>query len=107
LPDTLYKVLQYGALSSVGLLPEDIHAKLREDLAMGRIAKLPVNTAPNQFICSPLGLVSKKDGSLRRIHGLSYPRHSSVNSHIDPGFATLSYTRIDDILREAGRHCYP
>ena len=123
LPNTLYKVLQYGALvgyvgpaqrilsknhSSVSLLPKDINAKLREDLALGRIAKLPVDTAPNLFICSPLGLVPKKDGSLRRIHDLSYPRQSSVNAHIDPEFATLSYTRIEDILRdviEAGRHC--
>jgi hypothetical protein len=102
LPDTLYKVLQYFNGALVGydgpaqrILSKNLsvgswrtYLRLLAGLAMRRIAKLPVDTAPTT---RGLG-----DGSFRGIHDLSYPQHSSVNAHIDPDFATLNCTRIED-----------
>jgi hypothetical protein len=118
----LVDILDYGTLlgyegpdqqilspnhATVNISPNDIESKLQLDLAMNRIVKVSVNPS-ERFMSSPLGLVSKHDGSLRRIHDLSYPHRSSVNTYIDPSYAALKYTAIEHILDDivkAGRHC--
>jgi hypothetical protein len=123
LQTVLTSILRFGALigyegppqkiisknhSTVDLAPGEISAKLKADLASHRIAIFPSPHTCSQFISSPLGLVPKHDGGLRRIHDLSYPLQHSVNAHINPTYGSLKYTKIDDILKKvirAGRNC--
>jgi len=83
--------------------PRPIQVKLEEDLQRGRV--LPAQ--PNfPFISSPLGLVPKHDGGLRRIHHLSHPKQHSVNNHIPHNYASIQYIRVDkvfDLVIQAGR----
>jgi hypothetical protein len=48
--------------------PSVIKQKLFDDLALGRVTSVHPVTP---YICSPLGLVPKHNGGLRRIHLLS------------------------------------
>ena len=71
--------------------------KIATDLTIGRIAIRP----PEAICCSPLGLIPKSDGTLRRIHNLSSskPRRGlSVNAAIPEAYSTLTYSTVDDIL---------
>lgn len=99
---TLYKVLQYGALVGYDGPARRILSKnhsvgsfrtyllLLADLSMRRIAKLPVDTAPNQFIWSPgLG-----DGSLRDPWPLL-----QLSAHTDSDAATLRCRRYRVFLK--------
>ena len=122
LPETLINILDYGALlgyegpdqrivsrnhSTVNISPDDIKSKLEVDIAQSRIVIALLNPS-DRFISSPLGLVPKNDGGFRRIHDLSYPLQSSVNTHIDKSYGALHYTHIEHILDDivkAGRHC--
>ena len=119
LPLTLSKILEFGALvgydgpnslllsknhTSVNLSTKVFASKIESDLITQRIS---VTRPTKPFICSPLGLVPKKDGGFRRIHDLSFPRRLSVNDHIEDDFSTLQYVRIEEILQQvltAGRH---
>ena len=97
LPTALIGILESGALigyegppqniisknhTTVSLAPSEITAKLQAGLAANRIAIFHSQHSSSQFISSPLGLVPKHDGGLRRIHDLSYPLGRSVNAHI-------------------------
>lgn len=122
LPSILINILEFGALTgyegpsqsifsknhaSVTLAPDEIRTKIFADLLARRIAYVNVGDT-NHLICSPLGLVPKKSGGLRRIHDLSHPPHRSVNAHIDKTYGTLKYAQIDHILEKvvtAGRNC--
>lgn len=76
---------------------------LDKDLALGRVS--PCEAYP-PFICSPQGLVPKKDGGFRRIHHLSHPVGLSVNDGIPKDWSSLEYAalqRMFDVVREAGR----
>lgn len=54
---------------------------------------------PN-FVCSPLGLVPKKEqGKYRVIHDLSRPKLCSVNSYIPHCYATVKYETFDQVVR--------
>lgn len=93
--------------SSVNIAPDDITAKISADLSTHRIAPVTISDI-NHLICSPLGLVPKRDGGLRRIHDLSHPPHRSVNTYIDKSYGTLKYAQIEHILEKisaAGRNC--
>lgn len=82
-----------------------IDKKLAEDLHTKRVEEIINPTLP--FISSPLILVPKHDGGLRRIHHLSYPRGSSVNDYIADEASSLSYTSLQQIFEKvltAGRH---
>ena len=71
-------------------------------LAQWRYYEVQYTTPFN--ICSPLGLVPMMGASA----GYMISSHTPGIHHIDPVFATLSYLRIEDILRdiiEASRHC--
>jgi hypothetical protein len=119
LGNTLSSILTYGAcigyegpkqhvlsknLSSASLDPATIQNQLDADLADGRITQVQPTT---NFISSPLGLVPKHDGGLRRIHHLSHPEGTSVNDHIPARYAAISYTRLREVLEavaRSGRH---
>ena len=101
-PETL---LLSKNLPSATLDPDTITAKLRGDLQLGRVIRVEP-TFP--YISSPLGLVPKHDGGLRRIHHLSYPRTRSVNCFIPEASSTLQYASFQDILDmviQAGQGC--
>ena len=92
-------------LSSAALDPEALTEKLQDDLRLRRVIKTPAS-AP--YICSPLGLVPKHDGGLRRIHHLSHPAKLSVNDNIPQEAAQLKYTSLNEIYQlvvDAGRGC--
>ena len=77
--------------------PGVITAKITADLPLGQIAIC----SPEAIVCSPLGLVPKPDGTLRRIHNLSSPkpgRGLSVNAAIPEAYSTFAYSTIDNIL---------
>lgn len=118
LPSQLILILRFGALlgyqgppanitshnlSSALLDSTVIQEKLEQDLILGRV--IPA-TQSSPFISSPLGLVPKPNGGLRRIHHLSYPRGSSVNDFIPKEAANLKYATLANVLariRRAGR----
>lgn len=66
-------------LPSALIEPSVIDHKLAQDLSMGRVIEITDPISP--FISSPLGLVPKHDGSLRRIY-----YHTPVG---DPSMTTL------------------
>lgn len=83
--------------------PSVLQAGLDKDLSLGRVSPCQP-TKP--FICSPQGLVPKKDGGFRRIHHLSHPAGLSVNDGIPKEWASLEYAalnRMFDMVRKAGR----
>ncbi len=85
--------------------PSIIDNKLAEDIQLRRVVSVPTPIAP--FISSPLGLVSKHDGGIRRIYHLSHPKEKSVNDHIPDGARELRYTRFHevlDLILKAGRY---
>ena len=54
---------------------------------------------PFDCMCSPLGLVPKKEeGSFRLIHDLSFPKGDSVNSFIPPIFSSVFYLNIETVI---------
>ena len=76
----------------------DVSKAIRTEVSRGHTAG-PFNTPPlDDFHCSPLGAVPKKDGSARIILDLSSPRGSSVNEGIDNHTFTVKYCSIDDAL---------
>ena len=122
LPKILAKILEYSALlgyngpehrylvsknhSTAYISPNAIDSKLQSDLACNRVLKF--EHPGERLTSSPLGLVPKKDRGFRRIHDLSYPRKSFINSFIDESYPAIHYPSIEDILHKivkAGRHC--
>jgi hypothetical protein len=94
--------------STVALDPAGVTRQVDSDLSLGRIAVVdPIFP----FISSPLGLVPKPNGTFRRIHDLTYPKHSkhSPNAGIIVGASSIEYIQFDDItemILEAGKGCY-
>ncbi|KAJ1103598.1 hypothetical protein NDU88_001019 [Pleurodeles waltl] len=81
--------------------------KLEKERALGRLAG-PFRCPPlSGFVCSPLGVVPKKEpGQFRLIHNLSAPQGSSVNDAIDPQLCSVRYASVDnavDKVRALGR----
>ena len=52
-----------------------------------------------QFVCSPLGLVSKHDDDWRRIHDLFFSYGCSVNDDISQAWGALEYTIFDEAVK--------
>ena len=67
----------------------------------------PFSSSPFQnFHCSPLNAVPKKDGSTRIILDLSSPSGSLVNEGIPSEFFSIKYSFFNDavsMVREVGR----
>ena len=92
-------------LPSVLIQPDVIDNKMTSDLASGKIIQIDPPT--KHSISFPLGLIPKHDGSLRKIHHLSYPSGSSVNDYITQKSSTLSYSSLHNVFAKiikAGRH---
>ncbi|KAJ1152220.1 hypothetical protein NDU88_004997 [Pleurodeles waltl] len=73
--------------------------KIEKERALGRLAG-PFKRPPLAgFVCSPLGVVPKKEpGQFRLIHNLSAPRGSSVNDAIDPQLYSVRYASVDNAI---------
>ena len=90
--------------------PNEVSAKLIQEVKAGRIAD-PFDTLPFKNFCvSPLGVVPKKiPGEFRLTHHLSFPRGASVNDGISSEHSTVSYCRVDDaiaLIKSLGRGCF-
>jgi hypothetical protein len=87
-------------LVSAQAQPSRIDEYITGELAANRV-RGPFNKPPfDEFQCSPLGLVPKKDpGKLRVIHHLSYPEGGSVNDHIPPENTQAAYQSVDDAIQ--------
>lgn len=73
---------------------------------LGRVAG-PFESPPfEDFICSPLGIIPKKDpGEFWLIHNLSAPKRQSVNEAIDGSFCSVKNASLDHaitMLQELG-----
>lgn len=84
-----------------------LQEKINNEVRCGRAAG-PFKNAPfNNFQCSPLGLVPKKqEGEFRVIHHLSYPEGQSINDGIPQDICSVQYQTIDDatnLLKQLGR----
>lgn len=79
--------------------PSALAEIIQEELKTKRIAG-PFDTPPFfPFVCSPLGLVPKREhGKFRMIHDLSFPKTSSVNDCIDPIDAAVTYETLDNVI---------
>lgn len=71
---------------------------INKEVSLGRVAGPFFKSPFTNLRLSPVGLVSKKDGSFRLIHHLSYPQGSSVNDFIDQSFSSVKY-RIHHLMR--------
>jgi len=90
--------------------PQIVVSKLNEEREAGRIVG-PFSIPPFQnFCCSPLGIVPKKDPSkFRLIHHLSYPPGSSVNDCIPEVCSSVHYASINDaisVIKRKGAGCF-
>lgn len=87
-----------SALKSPGVIDQ----KLEDDLAVTEVEPTFF------FISSLLGLVSKSNGSLRKIHHLSHFPSQSVNDNISVEVSELRYAKFSEIFNlviHAGRNC--
>ena len=86
-------------LKSALEMPELVTAHIQKELDAGRLAG-PFSEPPfENFQCSPIGLVEKKEkGKYRMIHHLSFPDGSSVNDQIADEWSTVQYATICDAI---------
>ena len=85
-------------------MKEYVNKKIQMELELGRIAG-PFNSPPfDPMVCSPIGLIPKKEeGQFRMIHDLSFPKGASVNDFVPREFATVKFESFDvfvDLLLE-------
>ena len=97
-------------LKSALQLSQAVRSKLLKELEANRIRR-PLPRPPFwEFICSPLGIVSKKVPSKFRLtEHLSYPCGSSVNNYIRERTSSICYTSISDaimVLKQLGAGCF-
>lgn len=68
----------------------------QKDFIMGPFDKAPLEN----FVCSPIAIIPKKDNTYRFIHNLSYPKKGdSINNFISHDDSTVQYETIDDVIR--------
>ena len=84
--------------------------KLFKEISLKRMLG-PFDTPPfPDLMCSPVGLVPKKDSQdMRMIMHLSYPYGESINDYIDPEKAATQYQQFDDavlLVVQQGRFCW-
>ena len=93
--DGLRKATTCNNLVSVCCNEEVAYQLVLKEVQLGRIASPFVNPPLHDLRLSPLGLVPKKDGNLRIIHHLSYPKGSSINDFIDVNSCSVRYSSFD------------
>ena len=97
-------------LPSADTKPELILERLHKEVQLGQMWG-PFKDPPFQhLICSPVGLVTKKDSEeMRMIMHLSFPYGSSMNDFIDQDKESTQYQQFDDTVRlvcQQGQGCY-
>lgn len=85
-------------LKSLNGLEHEAMKLIYKEVSLGRVAGPFLKSPFTNLRLSPVGLVSKKDGSFRLIHHLSYPQGSSVNDFTDQSFSSVKYTSFDEAL---------
>ena len=79
--------------------PQIVRTKLRKECEAGRICGPFICPPFPNFVCSPLGIVPKKDPSeFRLIQHLSYPQGTSVNDNIPDAHSSVHYASISDAI---------
>ena len=103
-----YKFRAPENLPTAKLDPQLIRDRLRKEIALGRMLG-PFNVPPfPDLMCSPVGLVPKKD-EMRMITHLSYQYGQSINDFIDPEKASTCYQTFDNAVQlviKQGRFCW-
>lgn len=87
-----------------------VEEKLNKEIKANRIAG-PFRQIPcENYVCSPIGIVPKKEaGKFRLIHHLSYPSGLSVNDGIPKNLTSVSYHTVDDavkMIQNLGPSCF-
>ena len=74
---------------------------LREECTRGRVVRMDALESVEGLHISPFGVIPKghQTGKWRLIVDLSSPHGESVNDGIDKELCTLSYVRVDDIVK--------
>lgn len=85
--------------SSVRLHPDIVKDKIDKEILLGRVSG-PYSCPPfTSFMCSPLGLVNKKEpNSFRLIHDLSFPLGQSVNAGIPDQYSCVQYDSVETVI---------
>ena len=86
-------------LKSAFHFPKQLQQCLDKEVSLGRMLG-PFQSKPlDNLICSPVGMVPKKDSDkMRMITHLSYPHRDSINSHMDPKDTSTSYQSFNQTL---------
>ena len=97
-------------LPTAKLDPQVIRHQLNKEIALGRMLG-PFKDPPfPDLMCSPVGLVPKKDtDEMRMIMHLSYPYGQFINDFIDPEKASTSSQTFDDTVQlviKQGQFCW-
>ena len=92
-------------LKSAFQFPKQLQQHLDKEVSLGRMLG-PFQSKPlDNLICSPVGMVPKKDSDkMRMITHLSYPHRDSINSHMDPKDTSTSYQSFDQALAIMARY---
>ena len=97
-------------LPSADTKPELIRERLHKEVQLGCIWG-PFKEPPfKHLMCSPVGLVPKKDSEeMRMIMHLSFPYGTSINDFIDHDKVSTQYQQFDDAVRlvhQEDQGCY-
>ena len=97
-------------LPSADTKPELIWERLHKEVKLGRMWDTFKDPPFQHLMCSPVGLVPKKDSEeMRMIMHLGFPYGSSINDFIDQDKASTQYQQFDDTVRlvcQQGQGCY-
>ena len=105
-----YKFCAPENLPMAKLDPQLIRDWVEKEISLGRMLG-PFTVPPfPDLMCSPVGLVPKKDSDeMRMIMHLSYPYGQSINDFIDPEKVSTCYQTFDDAVQlviKQGRFCW-
>ena len=97
-------------LPTAKLDPQLIRDRLNKEIQLGRMLG-PFKEPPfPDLMCSPVGLVPKKDtDEMHMIIHLSFPYGQSINDFIDSEKASTSYQTFDDVIKlviKQGHFCW-
>ena len=83
--------------------PEQVAAAIIKELERGHTAGPFIHPPFENFQCSPLGAVPKKDGTHCLIIDLSSPDGLSINNFISKEDYSLMFSKFDDVVNSLGR----
>ena len=77
---------------------DQLLAKINKEIHLGRIMGPFIVPSFQNFHCSPIGLVPKKQGGWRLITNLSAPQGKSINEFINPEICSVHYSSFDQAV---------